>query len=59
MLSMFTYFRSVLAVEAIVDPRHKAADCEQTDAHVVELAEELGHMLAVEVIVRKLTWVAC
>ena len=46
------YFWSVLAVEAIVDPRHKAADCEQTDAHVVQLAEELGHMLAGEVIVR-------
>ena len=51
---MFTYFRSVLAVEAIVDPRHKAADCEQTDANVIQLAEELGHMLAVEVIVRQL-----
>merc|ERR1719336_2910092 len=41
------HFWSVLTVEAIVDPRHKAANCEQTDAHVVELAEELGHMLAV------------
>ena len=41
-----------MTVEAIVDPRHKAADCEQTDAHVVQLAEELGHMLAAEVMVR-------
>ena len=52
MESIFTYFWSVLAVEAIVDPRHKAADRQETDAHVVELAEELGHMLAVEVIVK-------
>ena len=54
MSSMFSCCRRVLAVKAIVDPRHKAADCEQTDTHVVKLAEELGHMLAVEVIVRQL-----